>query len=194
MRTIYFELMENSDTGAKRLKSNSLSGGERNRIFFRRDGNFVDLSLLSGVDFREDGRSFVLFDANQDGWLDMGITSPNHPRFRVVKSVIGDSKFADGGFVEVSLIGGHDAANANLDWSPRDAYGAKVIATIDGQKRMFRLSCGQGLSTVNAKRIHIGLGAAKSVEKIKVIWPSGKTSVQENVEAGSRVEILERTQ
>ena len=44
----------------KRFKSNSLSGNERNRLVMRGKGGFVDRSLVSGVDCREDARSFAL--------------------------------------------------------------------------------------------------------------------------------------
>ena len=192
MRTIYFELVENVDDAApKRLKSNSLSGGERNRIFFRRDGNYVDLSLVSGVDFREDGRTFVLFDADNDGWLDMGITSPNHPRFRIVKNGISGSQYANNDFVQVSLVGGNESSQQDDGLSPRDAYGARLIAKTGNEKRMFHLSCGEGLSTVNSKRVHIGMGEREQIDSLEVTWPSGKVTVRENVKAGTKIEIRE---
>ena len=187
-------MTDDAETGKVGLTSNSLSGGERNRIFFRRDGNYVDLSLVSGADFTEDGRSFVLFDADNDGWLDMGITSPNHPRFRIVKNMIKETSCSTNRNVELILVGGHDAAKpTDQQWSPRDAYGATVKVTTGNQTRMFQLSGGQGLSTVNAKRIHIGLGDVETIDKLEVFWPSGKTTVRENVEAKDRLEILEKS-
>jgi len=184
-------MVDNVDTGEKMLISNSLSGGERNRIFFRRDGNYVDLSLVSGTDFREDGRSFVLFDADNDGWLDMGITSPNHPRFRIVRNVIGESECSTNRNVELVLVGGHDGTGPSEEWSPRDAWGATVKVTYGDEVRMFQLCGGQGLSTVNARRIHIGMGDREAIDRIEIRWPSGKTTVKENVDVKGRVEILE---
>ena len=176
------------------FESNSLSGGERNRIFFQRNGNFKEFSLVSGTDFREDGRGFSLFDIDGDGYLDMGITSPNSPRFRVMRNEFGDRLKTKNGFVEISLVGGNDAAKPNSEWSPRDAFGSKVLVTVGDEKRMFHLSLGEGLSGQNAKRIHVGMGQAEKIDSIEVRWPSGKTTVKNDIKSGSRVTIKEREQ
>ena len=193
MRTIYFEWIENPKPGERYLNSNSLSGRERNRVFFRRDGNYKDWSLVSGADFREDGRGFVLFDFDRDGWLDLGVTSPNHPRFRIVRNTIGDRTDSKNQFVEIELVGGQNSATASSDWSPRDAYGARVLVTIGDQRRMFHLSCGEGLSGVNAKRIHIGMGTTPAIDKLEVLWPSGKKTIRKDVPAGKRITIHENS-
>ena len=176
------------------FRSNALSGGERNRLFLGTGDNFKDVSLVSGVDFREDGRGFVLFDYDRDGWIDMGITSPNAPRFRIAKNRMADFQKSKNGFVEVSLIGGQESASASTQWSSRDAFGSKVIATIGDTKRMFQLSCGEGLSVQNANRIHIGIGKATEIDKLEVLWLSGKKTVRENVKAGERITIEERSE
>ena len=192
MRTIYFEWVDDPQPGERYLNSNSLSGGERNRIFFRRDGNYKDYSLVSGADFREDGRGFVLLDFDRDGWMDLGVTSPNHPRFRMVRNTIGD-RGSKAGNVEIELVGGQTTTVASEKWSPRDAYGATVMVWQNGekQKRMFHLSCGEGLSSVNSKRIHIGMGDADKIDMLEVTWPSGKKTIKENVNAGERITIFE---
>lgn len=189
-----FEPATEGDGEGPPFRATPFSGNERNRVFFRRDGNFEDLTLVSGVDFREDGRGFVLLDYDKDGWVDMGIVSPNNPRFRIVRNRIGDRR-PDNSFVEVSLVGGQTGAEPSQEWSSRDAFGATVVATVaSGQtmsKRKFQLSCGEGLSSQNAKRIHIGLASDEEVLKLEVNWPSGKTSVHDDVKTGSRLKIFE---
>ena len=190
-RTIFFEWTDQPPEGERHLNSNSLSGQERNRIFFRRDGNYEDLSLVSGADFMSDGRSFVLFDYDRDGWLDLGVASSNHPRFRIVRNKIGDQAKIDNQFLEISLVGGQTSASPSDEWSSRDAFGSMVKVTTSKDQRLFQLSCGEGLSGVNAQRIHVGLGPLQSVDRIEVLWPSGKTTVLENVEAGERITVYE---
>ena len=185
-RTIFFEWTDQPPEGERHLNSNSLSGQERNRIFFRKDGNYRDLSLISGADFMSDGRSFVLFDYDRDGWLDLGVASSNHPRFRIVRNKIGDNQF-----LEISLVGGQTSTLPSDEWSSRDAFGAMVKVTTPGSERLFQLSCGEGLSGVNAQRIHVGLGSVESVQRIEVLWPSGKNTVLENIEAGKRITVYE---
>ena len=172
------------------FRSTPFSGNERNRIFFRRGDNFEDLTLVSGADFREDGRGFAMLDFDRDGWLDLGIVSPNHPRFRIVKNKIGKLKEGNG-FVGVSLVGGQTTSEPSTVWSARDAFGASILVTTGDSQRRFLLSCGEGLSSQNSKRIHIGLGETKLIDSIQVSWPSGKESIRENVKAGQRITIYE---
>ena len=187
---VLFERANDEDGAGPSFRSTPFSGNERNRIFFRRGNNFEDLTLISGVDFREDGRGFAMLDYDNDGWLDLGIVSPNQPRFRIVKNKIGKRK-QDNGFVEVSLVGGQTTAEPSNQWSARDAYGATVLVTTGGTQRRFLLSCGEGLSSQNSKRIHVGLGETKMIDSIEVSWPSGKKTIQKNVKAGQRVTIFE---
>lgn len=173
------------------FKSNSFSGGERNRLFLRRDGNYRELTLASGADFREDSRGFLLFDYDNDGWLDIGLTSPNAPRFRVIRNEMGDSDENQNSFVELVLVGGQTTAQPSTEWSPRDPFGATVLVTTGDEKRIFQLSCGEGLSHQNAKRIHIGMGDRAEIDSLSIQWPSGKTTVMENIAAGKRLTIFE---
>jgi hypothetical protein len=177
------------------FKSNSLSGGERNRLFLRTHGNYKDVSLVSGADFRQDGRGFVLFDYDNDGWIDIGITSPNEPRFRLLRNQFaempGNVPGRTNGFVSLQLVGGQSSAEPSKEWSPRDPFGATVMVKIGSSNRKHQLSCGEGLSTQNTNRIHIGLGSAPEIDKIEIQWPSGKTTIRENVPAGSRLTIFE---
>lgn len=191
MSTMLFAPTDDTSEG-QLFESSSLSGGERNRMFFQRNGNYKEFSLVSGTDFREDGRGFALLDVDNDGYLDMGITSPNSPRFRIMRNQIAQQFGRTNGFVEITLVGGNDKAQPNGEWSPRDAFGSKVLVTMGESQRMFHLSLGEGLSGQNAKRIHVGLGDQKSIDSIEVRWPSGKTTVKEKVAAGARITIYER--
>ena len=171
------------------FKSNSLSGGERHRIFFRRHGNYKEYSLVSGADFREDGRGFVLFDYDGDGFQDMGITSPNVPRFRIVRNEIGDH--TDNRSVQIALVGGNWTSQPSGEWSPRDAFGARVVTHVGTTQRMMHLSLGEGLSGQNSKRIHVGLGNADQIDLIEVIWPSGKRTIKKRIPAGTVTTVFE---
>lgn len=185
-----FPLADDPKAGAF-FRSNALSGGERNRLFMRRHGNYKDMTLVSGVDFREDGRGFVLFDYDRDGWLDLGITSPNYPRFRIARNTIGDHQSVKNGFVEIELVGGQSSAKPSTHWSARDPFGARIVATCGEQKRMFQLNGGEGVSVQNSNRIHIGMGQLPKIDMLEVFWPSGKKTVRENIETGTRISVLE---
>jgi len=170
----------------------SFSGGERNRMFLQRDGNFADVSLVSGADFKQDGRGFAIFDFDRDGFLDLAITSPTEPRLRILRNSLSDQPdAASNNFVKVQLVGGNGNASPAADFSAVDACGAKLEVVVNGVTRAFQKSCGEGLASQNSSWIHIGLGIAKTVDSIKVTWPSEKTSVIENVAAGKWLTISE---
>jgi len=171
-------------------KSNSFSGKERNRLFLQTEDNFDDVSLVSGADLIEDCRGFAWLDFDHDGWLDLAITSPMSPRFRLLRNTIGDDT-AQKKSVSVSLVGGNDETNASTELSAKDAIGSTLIATVDGTKRAFQLSKWEGLATQNSKWIHVGMGDAEKIERLEVFWPSGKSTVYKNIETGTRVTFFE---
>jgi hypothetical protein len=172
--------------------STPYSGNERNRLFLGRGNNFDDASLISGVDFKEDGRGFGIFDFDRDGWLDLAIISPNQPRFRIAKNQMKEMSGSNNSFVEIRLVGGNHSAKSSTEWSSRDAVGARVVVTTGDTKRAFQISCGEGLSSQNTKSIHVGLGKSKQIDSLVVDWPSGKQTTRKNVAAGTKLLIQEK--
>jgi hypothetical protein len=170
---------------------NSFSGNERNRLFLSSNGNFADATTVSGADFREDGRGFVLFDFDQDGWIDMGVSSAQEPRFRIMRNMIGENENALGHSVSVRLVGGHTGTDSQEQWSSRDPIGAELIVKIGETQRAFRLSAGEGLSSQNSKWVHIGMGDSNKIDQIEIAWPSGKKTTHANIAAGERVTLFE---
>ena len=186
-----------SEDGYYQTQVKSFSARERNRLFIQTDENFEDVSLVSGADFKEDGRGFALIDFDKDGWLDLAVTSPNEPTFRLLRNTIGNQQSLSAtngptmGAVFIALEGGATTAESQQQWSARDAIGASVLVTIGQTKRRFQLSSGEGLSTQNGKWIHVGMGDATMIDSVEVIWPSGKRNVHESIQTGSRVKFFE---
>lgn len=149
------------------FRSNSLSGNERNRLLMAvGDGRFSDRSLVSGVDCREDARSFALLDYDRDGRVDIALASANAPRLRLFRNQIA----ARGTVVSLRLRG---------TTSNRDACGAVVTVTTSQGKRCYRRSIGEGLSAQNSAAIRVTLAEGEQLEKIGVRWPSGLTTLHE---------------
>ena len=142
-----FEEAKPSDLGFGRgtkIRSNSFSGNERNRLFMQRDGNFDDLSLISGADFLEDGRSFGLLDYDGDGWMDMAVSSTSEPRFRLMRNQLGSLQNAEAPprFVKLKLVGGNEGVEPQNEWSARDGIGAKIYVHRGEKVQLFEHSCG----------------------------------------------------
>ena len=174
----------------KGSKSNSLSGNERNRLVMRGKEGFVDRSLVSGVDCKEDARSFALLDYDRDGWVDIVLPSVNGQRLRLFRNRFGDLG-AKGRAVEVVLRGSSTSATAVTGMSNRDAIGAILTAVTDRGKRVYRKSIGEGLAAQNSGRIRVTLAEGEMLKSLSVLWPSGKVTKISPIPEKSFIEIEE---
>ena len=68
-------------------------------------------------------------------------------------------------WIGLKLIGGAK--------SPRDAVGATVYLTANGFTQRADVTSGGSFASTSDPRVHFGLGAAGSVEKVEVHWPGG---------------------
>jgi len=57
--------------------------------------------------------------------------------------------------------------------SPRDAIGAKVFVTTGTIRQRADVFAGGSYASSSDQRLHFGLGAATSVDKVEILWPDG---------------------
>mgnify|MGYP001545796616 FL=1 len=171
-------------------KSNSFSGNERNRLVMGGRGGFVERSLVSGADCKEDARSFALLDFDQDGWIDIALPSCNGPRLRMFRNRFGDLG-ATGRAVELVLRGSHTGSAPSSGQSNRDGVGAVLTVVTDRRTRVFRKSLGEGLAAQNSGRIRVTLAEGEELKEFVVRWPSGKVSKLSPVRGEALVRIDE---
>ncbi|MGJ8697091.1 MAG: ASPIC/UnbV domain-containing protein [Verrucomicrobiaceae bacterium] len=156
------------------LKSHSLSGNERNRFFLREGDQYEDLTLISGVDFGEDGRGFARMDFDQDGYLDLVVTSLAEPRVRLMRNGMADFGAKKNVFT-LDLRGRNETAQASKEFSNRDAIGARVLVTYpSGKKVAMQKQCGEGFSVQNPGVLRVTWGEGDFPVLVLVRWPSGK--------------------
>jgi enediyne biosynthesis protein E4 len=125
----------------------------------------------SGVASALAGRGAAFGDLNNDGWIDVVVTSLggeplvllNHP--------------GAANWLSISLRGVR---------SNRDGLGARV--RVNGQVR-FATTAGSYISASD-KRLHFGLGSAE-LATVEIRWPSGANQVLQNVKANQFLEIRE---
>jgi hypothetical protein len=173
-----------------RFMSSSLSGNEPNRLVMRGKDGFVDRSLVSGVNCKEDARSFALLDYDKDGFVDIALPSINGQRLRLFRNRFGDLG-AKGRVVEVSLRGVNRGDQASVSKSNRDAIGAILTAVTDKGKRVYRKSIGEGLAAQNSGRIRVTLAESEKLKSLSVRWPSGKITKIDPVPEKSLIKIEE---
>jgi tetratricopeptide (TPR) repeat protein len=135
----------------------SWSGRERNVLFANnQDGTFTDLSGAAGLDFLEDGRSFVLVDFDGDGRQELLVKNRNAPQIRLMKNVAVE--------LPPSITFRLRGTKSN-----RDAIGASI--TIGKQTKS--LQAGSGFLSQHSKDLFFGLGDVAGNVSATVRWPGG---------------------
>ena len=77
--------------------------------------------------------------------------------------------------------------------SNRDGIGARVEVYAVGKRQTAERVAGSGYLSQNEERLHFGLGAATTVDKLLVHWPSGREQTLEHL-AVDRVLTVEEPQ
>ena len=142
--------------------------------------SFADVSASLGAAFVRPaaGRGAAFADLDDDGDVDIVIANLD---------------------AEPTLLR-NDGGNAN-HWltvslrgtrSNRDGIGA-IVSIVDehGRTRSGICSTASSYQSASDRRVHFGLGDAKTVQRIEVRWPSGTLQVQKDVRADRIMEIAE---
>jgi len=176
-----------SEEGALRSDQSSLmfgegfsfSGYERNPLYLNRgNGEFLDVSGVSGIDSIADGRAGVFADFDNDGDLDVFVSTIQGPAHLLYRNNVGH----DARMVRVTLEGAPGTA--------RDAFGAVVrIRTRDGVLTRIK-SGGSGFISQHDPRLLFGLGDNQSADAIEVTWPGGTREVFDGPFAAGTTQLL----
>ncbi len=136
---------------------------EEPRLVYWNQGNgkFKDVSALSGPGCTApaSSRGLAIADFWNDGRLSAVVNnSGGKPMLLVNEAASGHH------WVGVSTVGTQ---------SNRDGIGAQVAVYAGGRKWVQEVRSGSSYVSSSDLRLHFGLGAAASVERIDVAWPSG---------------------
>jgi Tfp pilus assembly protein PilF len=160
----------------------SWDGDQRNVFFLNLgDGNFADASAVTGLDFRDDGRGFAVFDFDGDGDSDLVVHSRTGPQLRLLRNEIGQGRRA----VALRLR----ATKGN-----RDAIGARVEIETPSRRIVRWLACGSGFLAQHTKELMFGLGddaPGPSTVAAHVRWPGGSVQTFPNLAPGYRYHLVE---
>lgn len=119
------------------------------------------------------GDSVALADYDADGFLDLFVTNGYaappfndgpHQLFRNV----GNSNH----WIELDLVG---------TTSNKEAIGSSALVTAGGLTQLREAGGGTHYMAQNFRRLHFGLGAASTVDRVEVIWPDGQHQILDDV-------------
>jgi hypothetical protein len=147
----------------------SLSGFERSRVLVSHGaGGWVDVAPQVGVTDEYDGRAVALVDLFNRGVLDVVVANQNQPALVYRNEVVPPPGRH---WIAFKLVGTR---------SNRSAIGAEVTVEMGGVRRLRIVDGGMGFASQNDRRPHFGLGAATSVDRVVIRWPSGSRHVVEH--------------
>ena len=164
-------------------KGFSFSGYERDALFLNLNGKkFLDISGVSGIDSITDGRAAVFADFDNDGDLDVFLTTIQGPSHLLFRNNVGQSNH----WLRLVLEGGRSTG--------RDAYGAVVrVKTSAGTLTKIKAG-GSGYLSQHDPRLLFGLGQDDRARSIEVTWPDGKVEAFESeARAGSTLLLRQGT-
>jgi hypothetical protein len=155
----------------------SLSGYQKKRLFHNQGGGlFKDEAPRHGLDSTRDGRGVAVADFDNDGRLDLFVANANNLPY-LYRNTAPFAHWA--GFV---LEG--KASN-------REAVGARLRLTAGGRTLLRFVDGGNGFAAQSSRRVHFGLGTAERIDKLEVLWPSGRRQTFENLPADRWVRLVE---
>jgi enediyne biosynthesis protein E4 len=142
-------------------------------------GKFTDAAAIGGAFFHAKlrARASVLLDFNNDGRLDVLVAS-----------------IADRSFLLLNR-GTHDNNWITLDLqgnrSNRDGFGSRITLHAGSKTFYAEARSPAGFLSTADRRVHVGLGKNRVLDKIEIIWPSGTVQVLENVSADQILKVKE---
>ena len=157
------------------------------------DGRFHEVAEQTGAGDRGQGRGVILFDYDNDGDLDIFIAN-NH-------EYLPDG--ADGirapgapALLRNDTPNGNNWLKVTLEGEPplhRHGIGSRIYVTAGGITQMRELHASTNYVAQEPGRIaHFGLGAAATIDEIRVEWVNGATTILTGVQPNRHIPIPSR--
>jgi enediyne biosynthesis protein E4 len=152
---------------------------EEPRILYHNLGNgkFDDISAAAGagITTHSSSRGLAVGDLWNDGKLSAVVSNMNAPPSLLVNQVRGSNHW-----IGVQTEGVK---------SNRDGIGARILLKTGARIQVDEVRSGSSYNSNSDRRIHFGLGSAKTVAGIEIRWPSGLRETFENPDV-DRIVVL----
>ncbi len=144
-----------------------------------KNAKFRDISEQAGPALKEkhSSRGAAFGDFDNDGAVEIAINNQNEP-----PSLLKQAVNPPGRWIILKLIGTR---------SNRSAIGAKVKLTAKDHAQYGEVRSGGSYLSQNDLRLHFGLAAADTVDRIEISWPSGAKQELKNQRSNQIITIRE---
>ncbi len=141
-------------------------------------GRFTDVSREAGpgLQLAISGRGLAVGDINNDGYLDLLITAIDSPPILLRNDTPHKNHW-----LKVRLLNRHGSPAIN----------ARAQVTVGGKTQLREVRSGSTYLSQNSFDLHFGLGSAREVDDLEVVWPSGRRIVRHHVAADQLVTLRE---
>ncbi|MCZ6596372.1 MAG: CRTAC1 family protein [Planctomycetota bacterium] len=150
---------------------------QRNQAFENVGNGFVAVESLGALEVVRCSRGAAFGDYDNDGDVDVLVGNLD-----AAPTLYRNDTRNQGNWIKLRLVG----AGGN-----RDAIGARVYVTAGGREQVRAVGSAAGWLSSDDPRIHVGIGAAETVERVRVVWPDGSEEVVEDLPARRLVTIEE---
>jgi hypothetical protein len=142
-------------------------------------GRFEDMSGKAGAAIAEAkaSRGAAFEDLDGDGDLDIIVVNLNDR-----PSILRNDTQQQGNWLRVRLEG---------ERSNRSGIGARIRVTTNGRTRIEEVRSASSYYSSNGLWAHFGVGSASELDRLEVIWPSGRRQTFEGVTADQKLVIHE---
>ena len=149
------------------------------RLFYNDGGgaSFSEIALASGFVHTDEGRGLVYLDAENDGDLDVIITTYLGPLTYFRNDTNG------GSWLRIAFD-----TSANPLLAP-DGFGTRVVATVGEQSYCRFMSSSPSYLSTSELTVHFGLGSAATVDELRVEWARGYVTIMNDVEVNQHLTI-----
>jgi hypothetical protein len=151
----------------------------RPTLLQNRAERLVNASTAAGPAFLRSilGRGLAIGDLDRDGRPDVVINSLDSPALVLRNETPG------GTWLTIELAGR----------TPGQASGARVRAIVEDRVCVRDVVGGGSYLSASDRRVHLGLGNARRVDRLDVTWPSGRVESWSVLPAGGTIRLVEGT-
>lgn len=157
----------------------SFAGYQRNRLFRNNgDGTFTEVGYVTGADRLEDGYVAAVADLTGDGTLDLVLRNADPPSLAwsyAPVTVLKNRGLGRNKLLSVHLKGSDGGSSA---------FGARVTIEVAGRRQTQEIRSVKGC-VQDEQAAFFGVGEAKSVDTLEVLWPSGVKDRFKDVKPGA---------